>query len=318
MSVNKASARPLPFTIDRSHPILAPMDGVSDAPFRILAREFGAGILYTEFINGIDIVSGNQLARFKMTFSDFERPIGIQIFDDQPARLLQAAKIVERECRPDFIDLNLACPNQRVVSRGAGAALLEKPDVVREMLQALTRELGIPVSAKFRLGFSGQHMNYLEIAKIAEECGASHMAVHGRTAEQGMQGQVDLDAIRQIKENAGIPVIGNGDISHPEDIQKMLALTRCDAVMIGRGAVGNPWIFRHQSREDIPLSEIVQTVLHHLELTLSHYGEQKGLLVFRKHFKQYARAFDLPKPELDRLLTLGDAAEFAAVVRSIA
>ncbi|MCE5207064.1 MAG: tRNA-dihydrouridine synthase family protein [Chloroflexi bacterium] len=301
-------------SLNPAHPILAPMDGVSDSPFRIIARRHGAGILYSEFINGMDIVSGNLLAHQKMLFTEQERPIGIQIFDDQPKRLLEAAKIVEEKYKPDFIDINFSCPDRRVLSRGAGAALLSKPDLIREMMVSLVNIIKIPITAKIRLGLSQESINYLEISHIIEDCGAAHLAVHARTADQGMQGCTNWEAIKLIKNFVHIPVIGNGDIRHPDDIQRMLAQTGCDAVMIGRGAIGNPWIFNQQSREEISLAEIKTTVLDHLELSLSKYGPEKGLFVFRKHFKQYSKSFDMSKSELTSLLTCENHVKFSNTI----
>mgnify|MGYP000853818078 FL=1 len=313
-----SSRRSLAYQINSQRPILAPMDGISDQPFRTIARQFGAGMLYTEFINAIDVVAGSPQVREKMRFTEFERPIGIQLFDDRPSRLLESARIVEREFHPDFIDLNFSCPDRRVTSRGAGAALLGKPEIIREMVQTLVREINLPISAKFRIGFNQESINFLETARIIEESGASHMAVHGRSADQGMLGKSNWDAIRQVKLQAHIPVIGNGDILSPQDIESMLEKTACDAVMIGRGAVGNPWLFNHQSRDDIDPRDVQSVILQHLDLTLSFYGTEKGMLVFRKHFKQYSRAFHLDRSHLESFLTSTNADSFIRDIRHLA
>lgn len=295
---------------------LAPMDGFSDSPFRRIAKRHGAGLLFTEFINAIDVIADNPNLKEKLVFHPEERPIGFQLFDNQLERLLQASKKIFSRYRPDFIDVNLGCPNRRVTSRGAGAALLKKPDEVGRLIETLSREIDLPITAKIRLGPNENEKNFLEIAHVIENNGGQCVSLHARTTEQGLKGPAEWEAILLLKQELNIPVIGNGGIQTPDHIDKMERITNCDAVMIGRSAIGNPWIFSHLEPEKVSRKEIKYTLIEHLDLSLQLYGCEKGLIVFRKHASAYLRSLNLSKEKLKELLTCLEYKKFiAAIIR---
>lgn len=297
--------------------VLAPMDGYTDSPFRRMAKKHGAGLVYTEFINAMDIVNGSPSIKEKLVFYPEERPIGFQIFDNDLDRLQKAAEILWQNYLPDFIDINLGCPNRRVVSRGAGAALLKQPEYIQEILSTLSRTLEIPITAKIRLGPDDESKNFLQIAQIIQDNGGKCIAIHGRTTKQGLKGEVDWHAIAALKNHVKIPVIGNGSIISPDDINLVKTITHCDGIMIGRGAIGNPWIFLNKTRVDIRKDIIIDTMLEQLSLSLSLYGEETGLLVFRKHAVEYVKDFNLEKANLIELLTCKTEKRFKEIALRI-
>lgn len=282
--------------------ILSPMDGYSDLPFRSLCRELGSAISYTEFINAIDILGGLNFVEEKLVFWPVERPVGFQLFDCDPQRLLEAALHLQ-QYRPDFIDINLGCAERNVSGRGAGAGLLRTPHLVAQIFHSLTSALELPVTAKIRLGWDDQSRNYLQVAKIIEDNGGSLIAVHGRTRKQGFTGAADWDAIAEVCQAMQIPVIGNGDVRTVADIERLKSYTGCQAVMIGRAAVGNPWIFSRIDRQQVPPAQVHQTMLLHLERMLSFHGAQRGMLLFRKHTSRYISPYLLSDELRKRLLT---------------
>jgi nifR3 family TIM-barrel protein len=269
--------------------MLAPMDGYTDLPFRLICRQQGSSISYSEFINGIDIKNGHPHLKTKLEYSQEERPFAFQVFDDDPGRLLFAA-LELRKLNPDFIDVNMGCSARNVSNRGAGSGLLKEPQKIGRIIKDLVANLDIPVTAKIRLGWDDSSRNYLEVAKIIEQNGASAIAVHARTRKQEYSGAADWSAIREIKESLTIPVIGNGDVNSQDDVQRMITMTGCDAVMIGRAAIGNPWIFRPESYFP-DINARYQMIEHHLELTIIHFGQKIGMLVFRKHLSRYLAGY---------------------------
>jgi tRNA-dihydrouridine synthase B len=265
--------------------ILAPMDGYTDLPFRLLCRQQGSAASISEFINGIDIKNGHPHLSTKLMFSDEERPFVYQVFDDNPERLLNAS-LELRKFNPDFIDVNMGCSARNVSNRGAGAGLLKYPQKIAVIIQNLVKNLDIPVTAKIRLGWDESSRNYIEVAKIIEDNGASAITVHARTRKQEYSGAADWQAIAEVKQIVKIPVIGNGDVKSQTDVDRLLSQTGCDAVMIGRAAIGNPWIFN-----DVPKlptnTELYQMIQIHLELMTGQYNPKIGILVFRKHLVKY-------------------------------
>ena len=265
--------------------ILAPMDGYTDLPFRLICRQQGSAASISEFINGIDIKNGHPHLNTKLLFSNEERPFAYQVFDDDPDRLLHAT-LELRKLNPDFIDVNMGCSARNVSNRGAGAGLLKDPQKIAVIIQSLVKNLDIPVSAKIRLGWDDATRNYLEVAKIIEDNGASAITVHARTRKQEYSGNADWQAISEIKQLIKIPVIGNGDVKSQADADRLLLQTGCDGVMIGRSAIGNPWIFNDLPK--IPGKvELFQMIQRHLGLMTEHYGPKVGILVFRKHLVRY-------------------------------
>ncbi|BCY18573.1 tRNA-dihydrouridine synthase [Leptolinea sp. HRD-7] len=294
--------------------ILAPMDGYTDHPFRLICRKWGAACIYSEFINGLDLEGKHppHLSE-RLFYHEAERPFGYQILDDLPERILNTARYL-RSRNPDFIDINMGCCSRTVCSRGAGASLLLEPDKVSLIISKLTAELDIPVTAKIRLGWDEKSRNYLDIARRIEDAGASALAVHGRTKTQMYRGMADWDAISEVKQALRIPVIGNGDVKTADQIGPFLHHTKCDAVMIGRGAVGNPWIFARKNRSDCSRQEIFNTLKDHLFASMEYFGENHGLIVFRKQAINYMQN-DWLSPDLRReALTTTDWHRFLSII----
>jgi tRNA-dihydrouridine synthase B len=263
---------------------LAPLAGYTDSPYRRIAKNYGAALVITELISADGIIRGNRKTKELLKFSDAERPLGIQIFGSDPDIMTEAAKRAE-ELQPDFIDINIGCSVRRVLRGGSGAALLSDPELLGRITSGVVKSVRVPVSAKMRIGADENNKNYIEIVNILQDSGIAFISVHGRTRAQGFRGEVDWNAIAEIKAYSKIPVIGNGDIKTHEEAMLRLKSTGCDAVMIGRSAVGNPWIFSGHKPES---SEIAKQIKEHLDLMLDFYGE-KGIKLFRKHIVKYIR-----------------------------
>ena len=239
-----------------------------------------------------------------------------QIFGNDAQKLLEAALRIE-PWGADIIDVNMGCSTRKVSGRGAGAGMLLQPDLVARTFNLLSRHLTVPVTGKIRLGWDAARRNYLEIGRIMEENGAALIAMHGRTKTQKYSGQADWDAIARLKQSVSIPVIGNGDARTPQDIDRMLAYTGCDAVMVGRGAIGNPWIFARRRREELTLAEILTAVRRHAAEMITYYGLPAGLIQFRKHLKAYLA--DIPGLDdfLPSLLATTAPVEFERLLRQL-
>jgi tRNA-dihydrouridine synthase B len=289
--------------------ILAPMDGYSDLPFRSLTRRMGSAMSYTQFISAKAVINGRPDVKRHLTYRENERPVVFQLYGEDPQRLLRAAQIM-RQHNPDMIDLNLGCSSRAVVARGAGAGLLQSPGKIAKIMQTLTQNLDIPVSAKIRIGWDEGQRNYLEIARVVQDNGGALLAVHARTMTQGYRTHADWQAIAEVKAAVNIPVIGNGDVSKAADIARMKSFTGCDAVMIGRAAIGNPWIFARLERDQVSPQQVHETMLQHLESMLDFYGLEDGLIRFRKHAKRYLKLYELPKDLLREMLTSESPEQF--------
>jgi tRNA-dihydrouridine synthase B len=283
------------------HAILAPMDGFSDLPFRLICRELGSAMSYTEFVS-VDEISLTRKpdARVwrKLRFEASERPMTFQIYGHDEDRLVQVAERLQAY-GPDIIDLNMGCWVNSVSGRGAGAGLLRTPDKIGRIFSRLSQTLGLPVTGKIRLGWDAETRNYLEVARVLEANGASLIAVHGRTKAQAYKGQADWDAIAAVKAAVKVPVVGSGDVKCAADIERMRRHTGVDAVMIGRAAIGNPWIFARKDRAQVTRAEVVTLMRRHLSLNIDFYGESGGLVLFRKHAARY-----IPEDAASRALRL--------------
>ncbi len=275
---------------------LAPMAGVTDLPFRILCKEMGCGLVYSEMVSAKGILYNNENTKKLLTVEQKERPAAVQLFGSQPEIMAAMAKKIENY-DIDIIDVNMGCPAPKIVKNGEGSALTKNPKLVGEIVKAMVTAQKKPVTIKFRKGFDEEHINAVEIAKIAEQNGAAAVAVHGRTREQYYSGKADWDIIKAVKEAVSIPVIGNGDVFTPQDAKNMLEYTKCDAIMIGRAAQGNPWIFQrinHYINTGEMLPEItpeqkVEKALRHARMLIEYKGEYIGVREMRKHISWYMK-----------------------------
>lgn len=282
-------------TIDRPL-FLAPMEDVSDLPFRVMCKRLGADIVVTEFVNSDGLVRGSDKTAKKMFFWEEERPIGIQIYGGEPAAMEGAARLAE-SYNPDFIDINCGCWVRDVAMRGAGAGLLRDLPRMEQIVSNVVRAVRVPVSVKTRLGWDAKSIRIVEVAQMCEAVGVSALTVHCRTRDQGHKGEVDHSWIPKIKAAVSIPVIVNGDVVTPEDVERVFETSGCDGIMIGRGAIANPWIFR-QARHYLATGELlpeptledrVNLLKEHLRLAVEYKGERKAVIELRKHYSGFLR-----------------------------
>ena len=295
--------------------ILAPMDGYSDWPFSSLCRELGSAMSYTEFVQVEKILSRSKQPAAKLHYEEVERPITFQLYGDDPNKILEAALRVQ-DWGPSIIDINMGCPAKSVSHRGAGVGMMKSPLRIARTFTKLSAKLKVPVTGKIRLGWE-RNKNYKLIARIVEECGGSLIAIHGRTKEQSYSGNANWDAIAEVKAAVKIPVIGNGDVKRVEDIERMKKYTGCDAVMIGRAALANPWIFSRLDREQVTAEQVRQTVHTHLAKSIQFYGEEDGQRLFRKYAVQYLLLRTLTRETRKQILKPMPSGEFLELLNQV-
>ncbi len=270
----------------KSDLILAPMDGLTDYPFREMVKQFHPGIIFSEFINAYDYLNGHPFFQQQIIFSEEQRPFAYQIFDNSPERILETAIYLAQK-NPDFIDINMGCSAKTVANRGAGAGLLNEPEKIKQIFTLLKKHISLPITAKIRLGWDDSSLNYLHISKLLEDSGCAMISVHGRTKKQGYQGKANWNAIAEVKSNVKIPVLANGDVISKADIDIIREMTNCDGIMIGRAALKNPWIFSGLDSNEVSLEQKLKLISDHLNLMIEFYGIGSGLILFRKYIKFY-------------------------------
>ena len=277
--------------------ILAPMAGVCDLPFRLLCKEKGAAMVCTEMVSAKVIYYNNKNTKELLTIDKNEGPVSLQLFGSEPKLMAEMAKRIE-EIPFDILDFNMGCPVPKVVNNGEGSALMKNPVLAGHIIEAMANAISKPVTVKIRAGFDAEHINAVEIAKIAENSGAAAITVHARTREQYYSGKADREIIRLVKEAVSIPVIGNGDIDCYESAKHMLEYTGCDGVAIGRGAEGNPWIFEELNAKYAgldynkpSLEEVKEMIMRHARMLIDYKGEYIGIREMRKHAAWYTAGF---------------------------
>lgn len=278
--------------------VLAPMAGISNSAYRTIAKEMGCGLIYAEMVSDKAISYGNEKTIDMLYMTDFERPIAQQIFGSDVESFVKAAIYIYENMKPDIIDINMGCPVPKVALRAqAGSALLKNPEKVYDIVSSVVKSVPIPVTVKIRSGWDMNNINAVEIAQVCEKAGAKAITIHGRTRSQGYSGKVDLDIIKKVKESVSIPVIGNGDVKSCYDAKEMLDYTLCDAVMIGRGALGNPWIFKECvdyiekgiKPEVISKPEKLEMIKKHVNYLLKIKPEKVVMLEMRSHVAWYLK-----------------------------
>ncbi|MGM9875811.1 MAG: tRNA dihydrouridine synthase DusB [Bacilli bacterium] len=278
--------------------VLAPMAGVCNSAFRKIIKEMGCGLIYAEMVSDKGLIYDSKKTKDMLYFEECERPIAQQIFGSDKDTFVEAARMVEDIMHPDIIDINMGCPVPKVAIKSqAGSALLKNPEKIRDIVSAVVKAVNVPVTVKIRSGWDTNNINAVSVAKICEEAGASAITVHGRTRSQGYSGSVDLDIIKKVKESVSIPVIGNGDITNIESAKKMLSYTGCDAIMIGRGVLGNPWLIKEiitylESGKVISkpsYEDKINMCFHHLDYLLKIKSEKTSVLEMRSHIAWYLK-----------------------------
>lgn len=274
---------------------LAPMAGITDKAFRLIARQFGCGLIYTEMISAKALTYNNTRTKMLLDLSGEEGPLAVQLFGSEPETMSRAAMIAEQE-GAQIIDINMGCPVPKVFRNGEGSALLEKPELACEIIRQMTAAVKVPITVKMRSGLNSDKIVAVQLAEKLAQAGASALAVHGRTRDQYYAGKADWQVIKEVKEAVPIPVIGNGDIWSPQDAQRMLEATGCDAVMLGRGVLGNPWLITNtvrflQGRDVLTpsIEEKISCAITHLDLVVNLKGEENGIKEMRKQLAWYLK-----------------------------
>lgn len=301
---------------------VAPMAGVTDLSYRLILKEFGAGLIYTEMISDKGLLHDNQKTRDMIEILDYEKPIALQLFGSDVESMVKAAIIIDKESNCDIIDINMGCPVPKVTKAGSGSKLMTTPDLAKEIVSEIVKAVNKPVSVKFRSGWDHKSINAVEFAKAMEEAGASLIAIHGRTKTDMYSGKVNLDIIKAVKQAVNIPVIGNGDIKTPEDAKNMIDYTNCDGVMIGRGVMGNPWLIKQtvdylntgKYEKDISIETKKAYLLKHLENLIKYKSEHIAVLEMRTHGAWYVRGLPGASKSKTQIVNASSVQEIVSII----
>lgn len=310
---------------------LAPMAGVANSAFRLICKEFGAALVVSEMISAKAVCFKDKKTKTLLKFNKEERPIAIQIFGYISRDMSEAAKIIEEYAQPDIIDINMGCPAPKIAGNFSGCSLMKEPVLAGKIIKEVCKAAQAPITVKIRKGWSRNSINAVEIAKIAQESGAAAVTIHGRTKEELFSGKVDLNIIKQVKDSVKIPVIGNGDITCGKEAEEMYQKTGCDLVMVGRGALGRPWVFREINNHLLnkvgyitpTWYEITKIMLKHGQMLCTECGELNGMKQMRKHVMWYTKKLEggakvrKKASELKTLLQLKDLAEEILNIASV-
>ena len=301
--------------------VLAPMAGITDHPFRQICKEFGAGLVYSEFVSADGIIRENEKTLNMIKFEENERPIGIQIFGDSPDIVAQSAIYIKKNFKPDIIDINYGCPVPKITKKGAGSAALKDLSIMKDITQAVVQSVApTPVTVKMRSGWNMENIVSTDAGILLESIGIKAITLHARTTSQQFSGEADWKHIKDLKEAVNIPIIGNGDVSTFEDYQKMKEITGCDGVMIGRAALGNPWIFSNilnKNKNKPSISEIKRICLKHIELLIKNKSEKVSLNLSKKHLSYYLKNFNQAGTYRKKVMRCDTIDDVIKIIKSI-
>ncbi len=306
--------------------VFAPMAGISNESFRKIIKEMGSGLIYSEMVSNMGIIYNSKNTLDLLKINDDERPISIQIFGSDKDSFVKAAKYVCENIKPDILDINMGCPVPKVALKSqAGSGLLKNPDKIYEIVSSVVNNVNIPVTVKIRAGWDSKSINCVEVAKLIEKAGASAIAIHPRTREQGYTGNADWKLIKEVKEAINIPVIGNGDIKTIYDAKRMLDETKCDAIMIGRAAIGNPWFIKecveyienNKIIEEPTYKDRIDMIVKHYNLIKKNMGDRKAILDIKTHALAYLKYIPKSKELKTELATCKSEDEFMKCINKI-